>query len=132
LALLASLWKSCFAETIDKHLGLPMTGAGYIFSYSEIGLNLKDPGRRLPGFCISPQVRESCREAVVSRPKILVLLESVLGRGNHGVDHAGELNEGAVACILDDTSVMLSDFGIEKRLSESFQLRQRAFFVDPY
>jgi hypothetical protein len=27
---------------------------------------------------------------------------------------------------------MLSDFGIEKRLSESFQLRQRAFFVDPY
>jgi hypothetical protein len=28
--------------------------------------------------------------------------------------------------------VFLSDFGIEKRLSESFQLRQRAFFVDPY
>jgi hypothetical protein len=27
---------------------------------------------------------------------------------------------------------MLSDFGIEKRLSESFQLRQRAFFIDPY
>ena len=27
---------------------------------------------------------------------------------------------------------MFSDFGIEKRLSESFQLRQRAFFVDPY
>src|SRR6266481_6045598 len=54
LALLASFWKSCFAETIDKHLGLPMTGAGYIFRYSEIGLNLKDLGRRLPGFCISP------------------------------------------------------------------------------
>ena len=49
-----------------------------------------------------------------------------------GIDDAGELNEGAVPCILDDTSVMLSDFGIEKRLSESFQLRQRAFFVDPY
>jgi hypothetical protein len=30
------------------------------------------------------------------------------------------------------SSVFLSDFGIEKRLSESFQLRQRAFFVDPY
>jgi len=27
---------------------------------------------------------------------------------------------------------MFSDFGIEKRLSESFELRQRAFFVDPY
>jgi hypothetical protein len=27
---------------------------------------------------------------------------------------------------------MLSDFRIEKRLSKSFQLRQRAFFVDPY
>src|ERR1700731_2233577 len=49
-----------------------------------------------------------------------------------GVDHAGELNESAVPGVLDDTSVMLSDFGIEKRLSESFQLRQRAFFVDPY
>jgi hypothetical protein len=51
---------------------------------------------------------------------------------SHGVDHAGELNESAVPGVLDDTSVMLSDFGIEKRLSESFQLRQRAFFVDAY
>jgi hypothetical protein len=51
---------------------------------------------------------------------------------SHGVDHAGELNKSAVPGVLDDTSVMLSDFGIEKRLSESFQLRQRAFFVDPY
>ena len=51
---------------------------------------------------------------------------------SHGVDHAGELNESAVPGILDDTSVMLSDFGIKKRLSKSFQLRQRAFFVDPY
>ena len=39
---------------------------------------------------------------------------------SHGVDHAGELNESAVPGVLDDTSVMLSDFGIEKRLSESF------------
>jgi hypothetical protein len=41
-------------------------------------------------------------------------------------------NEDGFPGILDDASVMLSDFGIEKRLSESFELRQRAFFVDPY
>src|SRR5450755_5166212 len=51
---------------------------------------------------------------------------------SHGVDHAGELNESAVPGILDDASAMISDFGIKKRLSKSFQLRQRAFFVDPY
>ena len=51
---------------------------------------------------------------------------------SYGVHDAGELNESAVPGILDDASAMFSDFGIEKRLSESFQLRQRAFFVDPY
>jgi hypothetical protein len=51
---------------------------------------------------------------------------------SHGVDHAGELNESAVPGILDDASAMISDFGIKKRLSKNFQLRQRAFFVDPY
>jgi hypothetical protein len=48
------------------------------------------------------------------------------------VDHAGELSKSAVPGILDDTSVVLSDFGIEKRPSKSFQSRQRAFFVYPY
>jgi hypothetical protein len=48
------------------------------------------------------------------------------------IDHAGELNEGAVPGILDDASMMLSDFRIEKRFSKSFQSRERAFFVDPY
>src|SRR4029077_5156776 len=38
----------------------------------------------------------------------------------------------AVPGILDDTSVMLSDFGIENRSSKRFQSRQRAFFVYPY
>jgi len=50
----ASLWKSCFAETIDIHLSLPLTGMGYPFGYSEMGLNLKDLGHRHPSFCISP------------------------------------------------------------------------------
>src|SRR5216684_4371558 len=50
----ASLWKSCFAETIDIHLSLPLTGMGYPFRYSEMGLNLKELGHRLPSFCISP------------------------------------------------------------------------------
>src|SRR5229473_1520430 len=49
-----------------------------------------------------------------------------------GVDHAGELGNSAVPGILDNTSVMLSDFGIENRSSKRFQSRQRAFFVDPY
>ena len=49
-----------------------------------------------------------------------------------GVDHAPELNESDVPGILDDAPAMISDFGIKKRLSKSFQLRQRAFFVDPY
>lgn len=51
---------------------------------------------------------------------------------SHGVDHAGELNECAVPGILDDASAMISDFGIKKRPSKRSQLRQRAFFVDPY
>ena len=49
-----------------------------------------------------------------------------------GIDHTGELNKSAVPGILDDASVMLSDFGIKKSSSKSFQSRQRAFFVDPY
>jgi hypothetical protein len=53
-------------------------------------------------------------------------------RAAYGVHGACELDESAVPGILDDTSAMISDFWIEKRPSESFQLRQRAFFIDPY
>jgi hypothetical protein len=51
-AVAASIWKSCFAETVDKHLSLPLTVTSYPFRYSEIGLNLKELGHRLPSFCI--------------------------------------------------------------------------------
>src|SRR5205814_10646408 len=53
-------------------------------------------------------------------------------RTSHGIDYAGELNESAVPGILHDSSVMISDLGIKKRLSKSLELRQRSFFVDPY
>jgi hypothetical protein len=50
----ASLWKSCFAKAIDIHFSPPLTTTSYIFGYSKMGLHLKEHGRRLPGFCISP------------------------------------------------------------------------------
>ena len=49
---------------------------------------------------------------------------------SHGVHDAGEFNESAVPGILDDASAIISDFGIKKRRSERFQLRQRSFFID--
>jgi hypothetical protein len=52
--------------------------------------------------------------------------------GAYGTYDAAELNESAVPGILDDAAAMISDLGIDKRLSESSQLRLRAFFVDPY
>jgi hypothetical protein len=55
----ASLWKSCFAETVDKHLSLPLTATSYPFRYSE--LNPKQLGHRLPSFCISAEPISSNR-----------------------------------------------------------------------
>jgi hypothetical protein len=54
------------------------------------------------------------------------------GGTSHGVDHAGELSNSAVPGILDDASVMLSDFGIKKSSPKRLQSCQRAFFVYPY
>ncbi len=53
-------------------------------------------------------------------------------RAAYGIYDAAELDESAVPGILDDASAVIRDFGIEKRLSKSFQSRQRAFFVYPY
>ena len=53
-------------------------------------------------------------------------------RAAYGIYDAAELDESTVPGILDDASVMLSYFGIKKRPSKRLQLRQRAFFVDPY
>src|SRR6266853_4184435 len=50
----------------------------------------------------------------------------------YGIYNAPELNESAVPGILDDAPAMITDLGIKKRLSKSFELRQRAFFIDPY
>jgi hypothetical protein len=50
----------------------------------------------------------------------------------YGIYDAAELDESSVPGILDDAPAMISDFGIKKRLSKRFQLRQRAFLVDPY
>jgi hypothetical protein len=52
-------------------------------------------------------------------------------RAAYGIYDAAELDESAIPGILDDAPAMISDFWIKKRLSKSFQLRQRAFFVDP-
>jgi hypothetical protein len=72
-------------------------------------------------------------------PLVLRHVDILFGRAalnfvgtSHGVDHAGELGNSAVPGILDDTSVMLSNFGNEKRSSKRFQSRQGAFFVYPY
>jgi hypothetical protein len=53
-------------------------------------------------------------------------------RAAYGIYDAAEFDESAVPGILDDAPAMISDFWIKKRPSKSFQLRQRAFFVDPY
>jgi hypothetical protein len=51
------------------------------------------------------------------------------GGTSYRVDHAGELSNSAVPGILDNTSVMLGDFGIENRSSKRFQSRQRGFLA---
>src|SRR6266700_5777133 len=63
----ASLWKSCFTETVDKQSSPPLTGADRPFRNTKIRFNLKESGDRLLGFCISPQMRQGCRKATIGR-----------------------------------------------------------------
>src|SRR5260221_7912801 len=44
----------------------------------------------------------------------------------HGVDHAGELDQHAVASGLDDAAVVLLDLGVDQRPAMPSQLRERA------
>jgi len=39
------------------------------------------------------------------------------GRATHGIHDAGELDEQAVTCCLDDPTAMLADFAIDKLVS---------------
>ena len=50
-------------------------------------------------------------------------------RAAHGVDHAAELDEAAVAGSLDDASVMRVDGGIDQIAAQPPQPRQRAILV---
>src|SRR6266851_4310326 len=47
----------------------------------------------------------------------------------HGVNHAGELDQHAVAGGLDDAAVMLLDLGVDQRPAVRPQLRERALLV---
>src|SRR6476646_7607616 len=82
----ASFWESGFTEAVDKYLRPPLTAAGYPFRYSEIGLKLKEPGHRLASLCVSPQMRQSCREASIGHRNSRSRLESLLRRGNRLIE----------------------------------------------
>jgi hypothetical protein len=47
----------------------------------------------------------------------------------HRIDGAGKLDQHAVAGGFDDVAAMFGDGGIDERLPERLELRQRAFFV---
>ena len=50
-------------------------------------------------------------------------------RAAHGVDHAAELDEAAVAGALDDAAVMRGDGGIDQIAAQPPEPRQRAILV---
>jgi hypothetical protein len=50
-------------------------------------------------------------------------------RASRCIDGTGEFDQHTVASGLDDAAAMFGDCGVDKRFSESLQLRQRAFLV---
>ena len=52
-----------------------------------------------------------------------------LDRAAHGVHHAAELDDGAVAGALDDAAVMSGDGGVDDVAAEAPQARERAILV---
>ena len=49
---------------------------------------------------------------------------------SHCIDGTGKFDQHTVASGLDDAAAMLGDCRVDKRFSESLELRQRAFLVD--
>ena len=48
----ASLWKSCFAEAVDKHLSVPSTATGYPFRNAKIGFEFEQTGPPPPSLLL--------------------------------------------------------------------------------
>src|ERR1700722_3271778 len=82
----ASLRKPRFAEAVDKRLSAPSAAARHPFRNVKIGVELKQPGYRLPCFCFAPKMSQGCREAEIGYHKSLVLADSFLGRGNRLIE----------------------------------------------
>ena len=70
-------------------------------------------------------------DAALGRQAGVALDQAVLhlDRAAHGVDHAAELDEAAVAGALDDAPVMRVDGGIDQIAAQPPQPRQRAILV---
>ncbi len=70
-------------------------------------------------------------DAALGRQAGVALDQAVLhlDRAAHGVDHAAELDENAVAGALDDAPVMRVDGGIDQIAAQPPQPRQRAILV---
>ena len=70
-------------------------------------------------------MRRSARQAGVALDHAVLHFDCAA----HGVDHAAELDEAAVAGALDDAAVMRGDGGVDQVAAEAPQPRQRAILV---
>ena len=74
-------------------------------------------------------MRNSMRRSAGVAALRAIHLALQLDRTAHRVDHAGELDEQAVAGSLDDAAPMLGDFWIGEFPANRAQRRERAFLV---